>query len=168
MAATITEYAPITAPPRSYYEWLKCFDALSSRTVGADEFSLLMQGECVDADRSIEYLEEQLVRTINAMIQRYIHMFNREIDMYASQGDYDGLYLSFCKLAGKFRHCLFFRSLEFMSTDFREELSRSVESELSAFWQRVIRSLYLQCMEQNDFQMEDQIYMIRRIRLFKP
>ena len=156
----------ITDAPKTYADWLNCFDVLSHKTVSKGELQLLCMGECITSGESIEYLETQLIKTINIMIRRYIHSFNKELELHMMYNEYDNIYQLFINLSKRFNDCMFFVHLDFMSVDFRNELRDSVIRETNKFWQSMINTMYSHCIEQNSSHLEDELYMIKRIKLF--
>lgn len=153
--------------PTCYAEWLDCFRILENRMTDTNDMALLRQGSCRDADISIEYLEKQLIRTENAMLKKYIAKFQSDLMQYLNYHDYDGLYRVFEVLAKRMEGCLFFAELDFMSTQFRRSLADSVRETALTFWNNAVGQLSRLCIEQPDILLEDQLFMIRRIRLFR-
>ena len=80
--------------------------------------------------------------------------------------EYENIYQLFVNLANKFNGCMFFWPLDFMSVKFRKELRSSIIKETKKFWQLMIDTMYSQCIEQNNSFLENELYMIRRIKLF--
>ena len=76
------EKKEISSPPQTYSDWLECFEILRTKNVTRDTIELLKNGKCIDSDQSIEFLETQLLITINAMIKRYIDAFRRDLNCY--------------------------------------------------------------------------------------
>lgn len=81
--------------------------------------------------------------------------------------EYDNFHRPFVTLANKLNGCMFFLSLDFMSREFRCELRDSVKSEVGKFWKETYNALYAQCVEQNDVYLEDELFLIKRIKLFR-
>lgn len=157
----------ITQAPQTYNDWLDCFDVLQHKNVTKDELKLLGMGRCTASRESVEFLEKQLIKTLNVMIKRYIKAFNKDLQMHMLYNEYDDLYRLFSGLAARFNGCLFFTGLGFLGTEFRRELRDSVVCEIRRFWDSMIASLYAQCIEHNDRSLEDVLYMMKRITLFK-
>ncbi len=157
----------MTKPPSCYAEWLDCFERLRTKSVDSGYIRLLQQGSCRDADAAIAYLEQQLVLTENVMLKRFVREFRRALEMHIAYGEYDGLYRIFERTAKKLEMCLFFVELDFMSVRFREELRESVQESALQFWNSAVEALYRDCIENHQVQLEDQLWMIRRIKLFR-
>ena len=156
----------IVDAPKTYVDWLDCFEVLSHKNVSKSELQLLSMGECVASEESIEFLETQMIKTINIMIRRYIQSINKELELHMMYNEYDNIYQLFINLANKFNGCMFFLQLDFMSVKFRKELRSSIIHETKKFWQLMINTMYSQCIEQNNLFLEDELYMIKRIKLF--
>jgi hypothetical protein len=158
------DYA-IEKVPEYYSDWLKCFDVLQHRDIDKDMFDILCNGKCSDAAQSTVFFEEQLIKTINIMMKRYIAAFNKEMQLYGAYNEYESIHRAFQRLAGKLKHCMFFAKLNFLSEDFKEELQSSIMSEAGRFWNLALNTLYVQNLEQYSLALEDEIYQIKRIKL---
>ena len=162
----MNEDSYISEQPQRYAQWLRCFTILRTRSIDEEEFVNLCAGVCVDSAASISYLEEQLIQTLNIMLNRCISEFNREIRLYADFGEIENLHIPYARFAKRIRKCFFFTGLDFMSKAFRDELTSNLRQEAERFWKQACRSLYNACLEQHNEQLEDEWYLIRRIRLF--
>ncbi|MBE6856253.1 MAG: hypothetical protein IJO99_07530 [Ruminococcus sp.] len=161
------EKKEISSPPQTYSDWLECFEILRTKNVTRDTIELLKNGKCIDSDQSIEFLETQLLITINAMIKRYIDAFRRDLNCYMMYNEYDGFNRLFYVLAKKLEGCMFFVNLDFMSTQFRRELYDQIKLNTEKFWKDTYDSLYAQCVEYNNIFLEDELFLIKRIKLFR-
>ncbi len=155
-----------SSAPSCYSEWLVWFDYLQHNNIDSSALKLLKAGSCKDASAAVGYLEEQLVRTENVMLKRYIRQFAGNLEMYLAYGEYDQIYEPFRVLGKQFEKCLFFKELEFMSQEFRQSLENSVVANAMDCWNKAVRQIYDACMESNSYVLEDQLYMIKKIRLF--
>lgn len=153
--------------PNCYAEWLDWFDLLQKKSISMDELQLLKNGRCNDSHTTIEYFEKQLIKTENIMLKRYLGEFGKTLEIYLSYGEYERLYEPFQLLAKQFTVCLFFVDLQFMSCEFRRELSRSVIANAKDHWKKAVKNIYIACIESNSTVLEDQLYMINKIRLFE-
>ena len=62
---------------------------------------------------------------------------------------------------------LFFENLFFLPKNFRKELSESVKTQIQKFWDDTVRFLYEQSLEFSNSELEDVLFLINRIHLFK-
>ena len=161
------QYAEIAAPPQVYAEWLDCFRILRQRELTDAEWTHLRCGRCSDAESVLSGVETQTVETVNAMTARAIRMFHQALEDAEMFQDMDAIYTAFRRLARQFEGCAFFAGLPFLPAAFRQELLGSLRQNAGAFWENCVQSMYRQCMDQNNVRLEDQLYMIRRIRLFQ-
>ena len=153
--------------PQRYAQWLECFNILRSRFIDAEEYAVLCSGSCEDSAVTLSYFEEQLIETVNVMLLRSIRAFERELGLYSACGEIENLHIPYVRFAGRARKCMFFTGLDFMSERFRKELTDSLRSETERFWKRACRSLYDACTEQHNELLEDELYLVRRMRLFQ-
>lgn len=156
---------PLIAPS-CYSDWLQWFEYLQTNDFDSNALSILKSGTCKDADVTIEYLEKQLIRTENLMLKRYIRQFAKAIDLCMAYGEFDRIYEPFRILALQFSKCLFFADLSFMSIEFRRSLSLSVIANAKDHWNKAVKQIYHACLDSNSSILDDQLYMIKKIRLF--
>ena len=64
------------------------------------------------------------------------------------------------------RQLQFFRELDFLPEQYRATLSDSIVREVSAYWDRLLRTLRRQTLEYSDPDLEDAVYRISRIKPF--
>ena len=157
----------ISASPVRYAQWIECFDIISERLPDSGEFELLCSGKCEDSAQSVTYLENQLIAAINSMMKQCISRFTRELQMYITFGETENIHIPYVRFSQRIKMCMFFRNLDFMSVQFRRALEASVRSETEKFWKSACRGLYDSCIQQPSPQLEDEIHIIRRIRLFR-
>lgn len=153
--------------PESYADWLEWLRVLRSRELTPEERALLKCGCCTDVSGAMPYIEQQVIETVNCMLSRCIRLFRRDLDAAEMYGDWDGFYLAFRKLAGRMERCLFFLQMTFLPREFRQSLYDSVREETGKFWRARLTELRRQCMESSQPALEDQLYMISRLRLFR-
>ena len=151
--------------PASYADWLRCFEILQNRIPDEEELGLLQKGSCADFDSAGVFFQEQLVRTVNLMVNRYVAAFNRELEQCGVFNDYDNFAKPFAVLAKRLQGGLFFAELSFLPEDFRCELAASLAREGERLWKTAVQAAYRQCCDGNPF-LEDQLLLIRRIRPF--
>ena len=156
----------ITSSPLQYDQWLRCFGIMQKRNISNDEYLLICGGKCRKDDISIEYIENELVRTMNIMLKRLISEFRRELDMYIAFGETENIHIPYARFAQKIKKCLFFYELDFMSIEFRNELMASLMESAMRFWKKAYSVLYEQCIERTNPLLEDELYIIRGLKLF--
>ncbi len=154
-------------PPQRYLEWLECFEYMKKHRFGLEHAEVLKKGSCIDSEATVGYLEQQLIKTINCVINNDFRRFSRELTLCLSYGEYDGIYIPFIALSKDLSACMFFLELDFMSVDFRRELRDSVKREAMTAWSRAVRQVETMCAESGDVTLEDQLFLIRHVKLFR-
>lgn len=157
----------IKQPPSNFLQWLECFEILGSRSVSNEDIKILRNGSCSDIGSSIDYLEKELIKTVNKMMDLCIRDFNREINMYLSFDENESYFEAYRRLARRLDNCLFFTDLDFLGESFRKELEQSVNKEINKFWLISTKILHDQCIDHYDKNLEDQSYFIKRLRSVK-
>ena len=61
---------------------------------------------------------------------------------------------------------MFFLSLSFLSDEFKDELYASITDQMTEFWDDTVDFLRQQAMDYSNSDLEDALFLIRRIRLF--
>ena len=153
--------------PEYYADWTVWFRTMKCRNLNRSELELLRLGVCMDLAGSLEYLEKQTAETLEVMLNRCYRLFRKDLTDIEIYNDTGALYTAFQKLAGRFSQCSFFMQMTFLPQEFRTELLDALRKEACSFWEKRITDLRKLCMEEGNSELEDQLYLIRRIRLFR-
>ena len=141
------EHTAIKAPS-TYQDWLVCFDMMKNGS-GADTevFDAACMGSFVGSDLTKNALQKQIVETVNAFLDKSVELL-------------------FKRLKKDVAKSLFFTKLSFLPKDFRSDLENSVKEQMSGFWEDTIKFLYEQSLEFSNSELEDVLFLVKRIRLF--
>lgn len=157
----------VTVPPADYAGWLECLEILAARSVTAEEIALIRRGTCADAAGVLPFLGERIGETVNRMTRRCCARHRRAVNDALEDNDYDAVCAAFRRLAKQFEHCAFFAGLTFLPAEFRRALLEDLRRSAGEFWRGWYQMLSRQCAMLDDVRLEDQLLMIRRIRLFQ-
>ncbi|MFI3141605.1 MAG: hypothetical protein R3Y27_04765 [Clostridia bacterium] len=152
--------------PKTYIDLLNYFDVLKAKNVNKDVLKLLSRSKCHVPEPSVAILQDELIKTLNIMLNRCIKDFKKNLQMSLDYSEYENIYNVFIDLAIKIESCLFFSEFSFLGEKFINELSDSFEKQAKVFWCKTINLIYQQCIEDNNLILEDELYMIKRIHLF--
>lgn len=158
---------PLTAAPERYADWLRILETLQQRDLTEDERALLARGCCADLESALPYLEQQLIETVNRMLKNCIRSFRRDAAEAEMYSDMDAMLTAFRRFAKKLDRCAFFTELSFLPPGFRAELFDSLKTGAGKYWNGLTANLAREAVENNQPALEDLLYMIRRIRLFR-
>ena len=158
---------PLTTAPERYADWLGVLETLRQRDLTEEECALLACGCCTDLESALPYLEQQLIETVNRMLKNCIRSFRRDAAEAEMYSDTDALLSAFRRFAQKLDRCAFFTELSFLPQGFRSELFDSLKTEAGKYWNCLTANLAREAVENNQPALEDLLYMIRRIRLFR-
>ena len=152
------EHTAIKAPS-TYQDWLVCFDMMKNGS-GADTevFDAACMGSFVGSDLTKNALQKQIVETV----KRFIRNLNENIAF----NELSQTELLFKRLKKDVAKSLFFTKLSFLPKDFRSDLENSVKEQMSGFWEDTIKFLYEQSLEFSNSELEDVLFLVKRIRLF--
>ena len=153
--------------PRTYQQWLDCLSALSG--TAADRSSVcaaMAQGSFAGSPAALVGLQEQMLLSIRNTLTRVTKRFLRELNDSLSFHDFTRTEALCRRLRRDIQSVLFFTELEFLPKSYRDQLLDSITAEMTAFWDRLCRSLRQQAMEYPDPELEDTVFLISRIKLF--
>lgn len=161
-----TEHAVIKVPT-TYQDWLICFDMMKNGS-GADNevFDAACKGSFVGSDLTKNALQKQIVETVNALLDKSVKRFIRNLNENIAFNELSQTELLFKRLKKDVAKSLFFTELTFLPKSFRNELEDSVKEQMSNFWKDTIKFLYDQSLEFSNSELEDVLFLVRRIRLF--
>ena len=154
--------------PVTYQEWLDLLALLKKPGVHRAEVSeALSVGSFSGSGAMTAALERQMIDAVNAALDADAKRFIREMNNCIAFRELSQTVLLFKRLKKDVNAVLFFEKLEFLPADFREELSASVKKQTSDFWKETVDFLYGRSAECSDPDLEDALFLIRRIKLFE-
>jgi len=157
----------IIAPPTTYDEWLGCFDLLKSgSSVDSRVVMTIAEGSFVNRGYIAVQFHQQLAETINEMLNKRISRFLKDLNMLISFNELSDIVPLFTKLRNEVRKCLFFNEFDFLDTSIKCELEQSVKTQVDDFWDNTVDFLQKQTLEFSNADLEDSLFLIRRIELF--
>ena len=153
--------------PSTYQDWLLCFDVMKNGS-GADNdvFDAACMGSFVGSDLAKNALQKQIVETVNALLDKSVKRFIRNLNENIAFNELSQTELLFKRLKKDIAKSLFFTELTFLPKSFRNELEDSVKEQMSNFWKDTIQFLYDQSLEFSNSDLEDVLFLVKRIRLF--
>ncbi len=107
-----------------------------------------------------------MVDTINVVLNRSIKRFVRELNECIAFNELEQAEFLFKRFKKDINKTLFFMQLSFLSGEFKTELYSSISVQMTGFWDDTVGFLKQQAMEYSNSDLEDAIYLIRRIKLF--
>lgn len=156
-----------TAAPSTYQDWLDCFAQIKDGPLsGSEDAHALSLGSFAGTSAMRAALERQITDTVNAVLDRSAKHFARDLNECMLLGEFaqaEGLFRRFKR---EVQRAAFFLELSFLPEEFRSELYRSMRRQMTAYWNDTVRFLQDQVMEYADPDLEDALFLIRRIQLF--
>jgi hypothetical protein len=152
--------------PVTYSDWLNCFEQLKTGTrIEFEFFTHLYQGR-VPCDLTMQKsFEEQLIATINIMLNNRIRKFNKELNFLLNCNETYEVFLTFERLNKSFDECLFFNELRNLNKTFMSELHQSIEKEIYRFWDLAVIQLHKQSIQVGNLELEAIMLEVKKIRL---
>ena len=133
---------------------------------GNGDFDVLALGSFAGTGTMQAALERQMVDTINAVLNKSTKRFIRDLNECIAFNELAQVDVLFKRLKKDIHKTTFFLELSFLSSDFKNELYQSITDQMTGFWDDTIRFLRQQAMDYSNSDLEDALFLIRRIRLF--
>ena len=152
--------------PATYQEWLSCLEQMKGRN-GREAFAAAAHGSFAGSELTLGALQKQIVETVNALLDQSVKRFLRRLNESIAFNELAQTELLFKRLRKSVHEILFFEELAFLPEAFRASLSEAVKTQMGAFWNKTVRFLEEQSLEFSNSQLEDALFLIRRIRLFE-
>ncbi len=162
----LAERSTLSAPS-TYQEWLDCFSAMKEQPLSSSGvYEVITLGSFAGTGAMQVALEQQMVDTINVVLNRSIKRFVRELNECIAFNELEQAEFLFKRFKKDINKTLFFMQLSFLSGEFKTELYSSISVQMTGFWDDTVGFLKQQAMEYSNSDLEDAIYLIRRIKLF--
>ena len=111
-------------------------------------------------------LERQMVDTINVVLNKSVKRFVRDLNECIAFNELAQVDVLFKRLKKDISKTMFFLNLSFLSGEFKDELYTSITNQMTGFWDDTVGFLRQQAMDYSNSDLEDALFLIRRIRLF--
>lgn len=158
---------PVAAAPSTYQNWLDCFERMKEVPLsGNGDFDVLALGSFAGTGAMQTALERQMVDTINSVLNKSTKRFIRDLNECIAFNELAQVDVLFKRLKKDIHKTTFFLELSFLPSDFKNELYQSITDQMTDFWDDTIRFLRQQAMDYSNSDLEDALFLIRRIRLF--
>ena len=109
---------------------------------------------------------QKLADTINEMLNKRISKFSKDLNMLISFNELSDIVPLFIRLRNDVEFCLFFMKFDFLDKGIKGELEQSVKAQMEKFWNDTVAFLQRQTMEFSNSDLEDSLFLIRRLKLF--
>lgn len=158
---------PVADAPSTYQDWLDCFARMKEVPLsGNGDLEVLALGSFAGTSAMQAALERQMVDTINAVLNKSVKRFVRDLNECIAFNELAQVDVLFKRLKRDIHKTTFFLELSFLSSDFKNELYQSITDQMTGFWDDTICFLRQQAMDYSNSDLEDALFLIRRIRLF--
>jgi hypothetical protein len=157
----------ISAPPTTYEDWLYCFDLLKSTSSVDNRLAMtIAEGSFVSRGYIAIQFQHKLAETINVMLNKRISRFLKDLNMLISFNELADIVPLFVKLRNEVGKCLFLCKFNFLDENVQLELEESFKVQMECFWNDTILFLQKQTMEYSNADLEDSLFLLRRVQLF--
>jgi hypothetical protein len=154
-------------PPTTYADWLHCFDLLrASASVDGEVAVAIAKGSLRDGGYIAVRFQQKLAETVNEMLNKRIARFLKDLNRLIAFNELADIVPLFVKLRNEVNTCLFFTGLGFLDAEVKRALEASVKTQTENFWNDTVLFLRRQALEFCNADLEDSLFLIRRIDLF--
>ncbi len=154
--------------PSAYQEWIDCLNLLKKRDVkSAEVYEALTAGSFAGTDTTLAALQRQILETVNASLDISAKRFIGKMNECIAFNELEQMDLLFHRLKRDIKVALFFEKLSFLPDTYRSELADSVKKQMADFWDRTVKFLYEQSVEFSNSDLEDALFLIKRIKIFE-
>jgi len=154
--------------PVTYQEWLDCLNMLEKTNAHNFEiYEALCSGIFSGTEVTKAALQKQIVDAINNILDNSAKRFTRNLNDSITFNELSQIELLFNRLKKDIKVTLFFENLAFLPKEFRNELSSSIKKQMLDFWNGTILFLHEQSLEYSNSDLEDALFLIKRIKLFE-
>ena len=158
---------PVADAPSTYQDWLDCFARMKEVPLsGNGDLEVLALGSFAGTSAMQAALERQMVDTINAVLNKSVKRFVRDLNECIAFNELAQVDVLLKRLKRDIHKTTFFLELSFLSSDFKNELYQSITDQMTGFWDDTICFLRQQAMDYSNSDLEDALFLIRRIKLF--
>lgn len=128
----------------------------------------IAQGSFISDGYIAVRFRQKLVETVNEMLNKRTARFLKDLNTLISFNEFADMAPLFVKLRNEVNKCLFFTEWGFLGEEMKGELARSVKGQMRKFWEDTVAFLQKQTVEFCNADLEDALFLIRRLELFPP
>ena len=161
------EEKSVTAAPTTYQDWLDCFERMKEAPWSANnDFASLSRGSFDGTGAMLVAFQQQLIAAINAALDKSVKRFVRDLNECITFNELYQIDVLFKRLKKDINRTTFFLELSFLSNAFKAELYKSITDQMTGFWEDTVNYLRREALDSSNSDLEDALFLIRRIRLF--
>lgn len=150
--------------PQNYEQWLRIFSVLGTTTVPADNISELRNGICPGIEKVTFEFQKRLQETTNQMLTRITKKCTSAVNITLEERDFENIEVVMRRYRGEMKNCRFYLYINFLSSDYIEELDNQVTREIERYWKELQGYLWALVEETEDSRLYDMVYYLKRIK----
>lgn len=149
--------------PKTYQEWMSCFEYLSNRIPSDKDISLIYEGICPGVETVQVQFMERLNETVNNMLNLSTKNCTRLLNEALEEGDLSNIETILRRGYKDIQRCRFYRSVEFIPIEYVKELDSKTVSEINRYWNLMKRFFCDLVDETNNSDLDDMVYYVNRL-----
>ena len=150
-------------PPQTYRQWLDLMNHLQEHPLDTGALEVLARGSYL-GNPAPAFLQ-RLSETVSLVLTRHTRRFLRQVDEALADGEPDMIPVLASRLKKSIQKCLFYRSLDFLDTEYVRSLDRGYREQLENFWNDLLRELTRSARETGSYELEDLVRELKRITI---
>lgn len=149
--------------PKTYQQWLECFENLSKKAVADSYICSLKEGICPGIERVMVPFLERAQDTVNHMMNRTAKGCTRLINESLEEGDFSNMETILYRYYKEMMRCRFYLNIGFLPPQFVHELDQNTVSEINRYWEELKKSFEDLADETGDSNVYDILYYMNRL-----
>lgn len=149
--------------PKTYQQWLECFDNLSKKAVADSYICSLKEGTCPGIECVMSPFLERAQDTVNRMLNRSARNCTRLINESLEEGDFSNIETILYRNYKEMMRCRFYLNIGFLPKKFVYELDQNTVSEINRYWEELKKLFEDLADETGDPNVYDILYYINRL-----
>ena len=149
--------------PKTYQEWLACFDTLSKKSVSEEEIDGLKYGVCPGIESVYIQFFDRVQDTVNAIIKRVTKNCTRRVNECLEEGDFSNIEVILRRYYKELLNCRFYIHISFIEKSDVLLLDKVTISEINRYWQNMKHFFEVLSDETNNADLYDMVYFINRL-----
>lgn len=153
----------IVTTPKTYQEWMSCFEFLSNRIPSDKDLSLICEGKCPGIENVQVQFLERMNETVNNMLNRSTKNCTRLLNDSLENGDLSNIETILRRGYKDIQRCRFYRNVSFIPVEYVEELDTKTVSEIDRYW-KLMKKFFCDLVDEtNNPDLDDMVYYINRL-----
>ncbi len=132
-----------------YSEWIVLFEKMKQHGINELSYNECISGTLEDRNFSLNNFKEQLVNTINILLENAINRFIKVTNLMLEVNDIYKIKTTLIDLKKQINQMMFYKELSFLEDEFIQELNKSFSENVQSFYKSLLDKVKKQTIENN-------------------